>query len=433
VLARARQLATRAVDAGLALIERARAERRHPARRMRFERFGAIVQTVVPRALVFVDRAYARRVLKTSGSPLWRGAEPAVGEVVLSAPLEAHLQLTNRCTAGCTGCYTGASPEGAPNEWGLVEWTRTIDALADAGVFHVALGGGESAILPWLGQLAEHARRRGIVPNLTTSGLAGLESLLPIADLFGQINVSIDGLGDAYAAVRGFDGFARADAAVKALRAVKREIGINVVVTRHNFAELDAIFAYASERRLSEVELLRFKPSGRGARTYEAQRCSDAQHRAFLPTILAATKRHALRIKVDCSYTPMLAHHKPDRALLAELAVYGCTGGDFLVGAKAGGQLTACSFASPPPPIAGERPRIDGLAAYWEAPDAFGAFRTWQAAAEPCASCDYLALCRGGCRVVSAHVTGALTSPDPECPRVIDHAGAKPRHRLPVI
>jgi len=387
VLARARQLATRAVDAGLALIERARADRRDPARRLRVERFGAIVQTVIPRALVFVDRAYARRVLRVGEPAIWRGAEPAVGEVVLSAPLEAHLQLTNKCTAGCSGCYTGASAEGAPNEWGLVEWTRAIDALAEAGVFHVALGGGESAVLPWLGELAAHTRRRGIVPNLTTSGLDGLPRLLPIADLFGQINVSIDGLGDAYAAVRGFDGFARADAAVTALRAVKREIGINVVVTRHNFAELDEIFAYAAERRLSEVELLRFKPSGRGARTYEAQRCTDAQHRAFLPTVLAAAKRHALRVKVDCSYTPMLAHHRPDRALLAELAVYGCTGGDFLVGAKAGGQLTACSFASPPPVTTeGDRPRVDGLAAYWSAPGALGAFRTWQDAAEPCAS-----------------------------------------------
>src|SRR5690606_30211730 len=222
------------------------------------------------------------------------------------------------------------------------------------------------------------------------------------------------GLGATYAAVRGFDGFARADAAIRALRAIKHEVGINVVVTRHNFGELDALFAYAAERRLSEVELLRFKPSGRGARAYNELRCTDDQHRAFLPTILAAARRHRVRVKVDCSYTPMLAHHKPDRALLAELAVYGCTGGDFLVGAKPDGRLTACSFASPPPMLDGARPRVDALAAYWRAPDAFGAFRTWQDAREPCASCSYHALCRGGCRVVSAHVCGDLSAPDPE-------------------
>jgi len=134
-----------------------------------------------------------------------------------------------------------------------------------------------------------------------------------------------------------------------------------------------------------------------------------------------------VRVKVDCSYTPMLAHHRPDRALLAELAVYGCTGGDFLVGAKPNGQLTACSFASPAP----GRPRVDRLRDYWTAPDAFGAFRTWRAAAEPCASCDYHELCRGGCKVVSAHVTGELDAPDPECPRVID--AVHPRRHLPVL
>jgi radical SAM protein with 4Fe4S-binding SPASM domain len=428
-------LLTRARDLAMTAVDRLRAARQHPPRRARFERFGAIVQLTVPRALVFVDRVMARRIVKLDGEPVaWRESESELGAHVLSAPLEAHLQITNRCGAGCKGCYTGASPEGAPREWGLAEWSRALDALADAGVFHVALGGGESAALPWLGELADHARARGIIPNLTTSGLEGLEGLVAIADRFGQINVSLDGLGPTYAAVRGFDGFARADAAICALRAAKREIGINVVVTRHNFGELDQIFAYAAERRLSEVELLRFKPSGRGARAYAELRCTDAQHRAFLPTILASARRHRVRVKVDCSYTPMLAHHQPDRALLAELAVYGCTGGDFLVGAKPDGRLTACSFASPPPPHNDARPRVDELAAYWSRPDAFGAFRTWRDAREPCASCTYHDLCRGGCKVVSAHVTGDLAAPDPECPRVIDHvAGRDPRVRLPVL
>ena len=410
-----------------ALLDRVRTAR--AMRRARLERFGAIVQLAWPRALVFVDRAMARRVTRVKDEPaIWRESETGVGEAVLSAPLEAHLQITNRCGAGCQGCYTGASREGAPNEWGLAEWKRALDALADAGVFHVALGGGESAALPWLGELADHARARGIIPNLTTSGLEGLGALVAIAGKLGQINVSMDGLGATYAAVRGFDGFARADAAVRALRAVKRDVGINVVVTRHNFDELDRLFAYAAARRLSEIELLRFKPSGRGAAAYRELRCTDAQHRAFLPGVLAAAKRHRVRVKVDCSYTPMLAHHQPDRALLAELAVYGCTGGDFLVGAKPDGRLTACSFMASPP----ERPKITDLPRYWGAEGAFGAFRTWRDAAEPCASCRYHDLCRGGCKVVSAHVTGDAAAPDPECPRVVD-LGPQPRGRLPVV
>src|SRR6478672_1412656 len=130
----------RARDAIGTVIDRLRDARRHPPKRARFERFGAIVQIVVPRALVFVDRAMARRVLAVRDEPAaWREQETPLGDHVLSAPLEAHLQLTNKCAAGCTGCYTGASPQGAPNEWGLVEWKRAVDALAKAGVFHLAL------------------------------------------------------------------------------------------------------------------------------------------------------------------------------------------------------------------------------------------------------------------------------------------------------
>lgn len=395
-----------------------RARRPRP-RQVRAEPFGAIVQLERPRALVFVDRDYARD-LGVDGGALWR--DPAddgeVGRSVLAAPLEAHLQLTNQCGAGCRGCYTAATPRGLPGEWGAAEWMRAIDALAERGVFHLALGGGESAVLPWLGDVARHARSRGLVPNLTTSGLEGLDRLLPIAELFGQINVSLDGLGPTYAEVRGFDGFAAADHALVELRRIKREIGINVVVTRNNFDQIDALFAHARARRLNEVELLRFKPSGRGTRAFARLTCSDDQHRALLPTVLEACRRHKVRARLDCSYTPMIAHHRPDRELLASLAVYGCTGGDFLVGAKADGRLTACSFAEAPT----ERPSVDGIGAYWDQEGAFGAFRRWREdAAEPCASCDYFSLCRGGCKVVSHHLLGDEALPDPECPRVVDY------------
>ena len=405
---------------------------RHAPRRSRLERFGAICQLTRPRALVFVDRAEAEALGVGEKADWDRWPADHDGEInagTLSAPLEAHLQLTNRCSAGCTGCYTGATAAAGRGELGLEAWKRAIDHLAELGVFHLALGGGESAELPWLAEVAAHARARGLVPNLTTSGLAGLDRVIEAAPLFGQVNVSLDGLGQTYARVRGFDGFAAADRALVELRKVTRHVGVNVVVTRENFDQLDAIFAHARRRRLNEVELLRFKPSGRGAAAYDKLRCSDAQHRELLPAVLASARRHRVRVKLDCSYTPMIAHHRPGPELLAQLAVYGCVGGDFLIGARATGQLAACSFAAPAP----GRPRIDELADYWADPEAFGSFRTWRDAAEPCRSCDYLALCRGGCRAVSRHVCDDESAPDPECPRVVDHGGARARVSLPVV
>lgn len=375
--------------------------------------------------------ARRRGITEKMAGERWRDpeADGDLGKAPLSAPLEAHLQLTNQCDVGCQGCYTGATKSPAAGEWGLDQWKRAVDELADMGVFHLALGGGESATLPWLGDIAAHARDRGLIPNLTTSGLHGLDELLSIAHLFGQINVSMDGLGETYAAVRGVNGFSAADGALIRLRKQKREIGINVVVTRQNFDSIGALFAYARRRRLNEVELLRFKPAGRGAAAHRQLAPSDAQNRALLPAIREAVKRHRVRARADCSLTPMIAHHRPDPALLAKLAVYGCTGGDFLVGVKATGQVAACSFAAPPR----ERPSAHTLSAYWQKPHAFGAFRDWQNEPEPCRSCDYFSLCRGGCKAVSAHLSGDPRAPDPECPRVIDFGRARGRTRLPVV
>ncbi len=413
----------------------------------RYERFGGIAQLRWPRALVFVDCDRARALgYNQPPQDLWRtvGQKPEEDALdsLLTAPLEAHLQLTNRCAVGCQGCYTGATAEGAPHEWGFDEWRHAIDQLAKAGVFHVALGGGESALLPWLGDLLRHCRALGVVPNLTTSGLYDAEVLDRVCGwakdgLFGQINLSLDGIGPGYQRVRGVDGFDQADQALVALRRQTPDVGINCVVTSQNFADLDAIFAHARHRRLNEIELLRFKPSGRGARAaiYQRLRCTDQQHREFLPRVLSLSRQHRMRVRLDCSYTPMVAHHRPDPRLLRWLAIYGCAGGDLLIAAKATGALAPCSFA---PPV---NVTVDCTASYWNEATAFPPFRGWRDAQEPCRSCDYLKLCRGGCRVVSAHVAGNASDPDPECPRVIAYrqasgtpAGFGQRtKRLPVI
>lgn len=408
-----------------------RARRQWPvARRFRYERFGGIGQLLWPQALVFMDRERAQALghsLPPAG--LWDGDDAGAAELTaaLTAPLEAHLQLTNRCEAGCAGCYTGATKTGAKGEWDLTQWQRAIDELAAAGVFHVALGGGESAGLPWLGELCRYARARGVVPNLTTSGLYDQATLQRLCEwaaqgLFGQINVSLDGVGADYAAVRGFDGFAQADRSLLALRAAYPQVGINCVLTQRSFAGLPALFAHAKARGCTEIELLRFKPSGRGAQreVYPALRCTDEQHRALLPTALELSRKHRLRVRMDCSLTPMVVHHRPAPELVQFLAVYGCAGGDLLVAARAGGQLSACSFA------ASVTQPVNQLRDYLLQPQAFAPFRGWAQAQAPCNSCEYLTLCRGGCRVVSAHVAGDARAPDPECPRVQAYRAQQP-------
>src|SRR6266478_10022672 len=134
------------------------------------------------------------------------------------------------------------------------------------GVFHFALGGGEALELDYLFEVAAHARQVGITPNLTTSGLGLTQDLADRCRVFGQINVSVDGVGKDYQRARGFDGFARAERALRLLRAVKEEVGVNCVVSRSSFEGISDVARLVRRLRLNELELLRFKPVGRGAR-----------------------------------------------------------------------------------------------------------------------------------------------------------------------
>ena len=382
--------------------------------RARAERFGGIVEVARPRALLHVDREMMRE-LGEAESPLWDS--PAAGvDAPLTAPTEVHLVLSRRCAAGCTGCYVDATPRGPALS--LEDARAILDELAAMGVFHVALGGGEALELDYLFEVAAHARAVGITPNLTTSGLGLGPAEAERCRVFGQINVSVDGVGEGYRRARGFDGFARAERALRLLRAVKEEVGVNCVVSRSSFDGLNEVARLVRKLRLNELELLRFKPVGRGARLDEE--LTADQGKRIYPLARRLMLRHRIRVKLDCSFAPMVFWHRPSARAAAFWGVQGCVAGDVLAAVAPEGHLMGCSFAGPPEADA----RVPGaVRAAW--PAGFSSFRGFvQAAPEPCASCEYLRLCRGGCRAVAgAH--GAFSDPDPGCPRVQEWTARK--------
>lgn len=390
---------------------------------VRSEWFGGIVSLVRPRALVSVNRAMMR-LLGVPASPRWQGPEPRA----LSAPTEVHLVLSRRCSAGCKSCYVAATPKGPALS--LDEARAALARLAAHGVFHVALGGGEAMELPYLFAVAEHARALGMVPNLTTAGLNLTPALAERCRVFGQINVSVDGVGDRYKEARGFDGFARAERALKLLRAVKREVGINCVVSQKSYPHLPEVVALARRLRLHEVELLRFKPAGRGAQTFADEDLTPEQARGIYPLAARLMLRHRMRIKLDCSFAPMVFWHRPPVWVARFFGVVGCEGGNLLASVMPDGTLTGCSFGGP-----AEASIFDAAATARAFAQGFTTFRDYtDRAPEPCRSCAYLTLCKGGCRVV-ASARGDWWQPDPGCPAVQAYAAtrAAPRRRLPVL
>jgi radical SAM protein with 4Fe4S-binding SPASM domain len=375
----------------------------------RAEAFGAWVRLDEPPALVAVDRVLARR-LGVDGAAAWGDVAP------ISMPLEVHLAVTSRCAAGCTGCYLDARPDGDAVPFATL--AERIDAIAAGGVFTVAFGGGEPLSHPDLPRLAEHARARGLSPVTTTSGIGLTEARARDLLAFDQINVSYDGEGEAYRAVRGFDGARVAERAMTLLAAAGVPFGINLVLTRATFGDVEATVARAVALGAREVQLLRYKPAGRArSLAYLETRLAAEQVERVPEVIERLVARGDVRVRIDCAMVPFLAPAVTDPARLEQLGVFGCEAGRHLAAGRVDGMLAACSFAE-----ASATPIVD-LSSSWTDDASAAAFRAHaDDLPEPCASCPVRAVCRGGCRVVAAHL-GSERSPDPECPRVRAHRG----------
>src|SRR5439155_12292574 len=93
--------------------------------------------------------------------------ESAAG--VPPAPESVHLQLNNVCNLRCPSCYVGLQKEDV-GSIPLERLCSLIDEWAAMGVFQLALGGGEPLLSPNFAPVVHYARRRGIVPNVTTNG-----------------------------------------------------------------------------------------------------------------------------------------------------------------------------------------------------------------------------------------------------------------------
>lgn len=357
--------------------------------------------------LLAIDHALAGKLGVAAGSAL----------TVEPSPLEVHIAVTSRCYAPCPGCYLDARPDGS--DVAQEELLLRLRRAREAGASTVAFGGGEPLLRADLPVLAAEARRLGLVPVLTTSGAGLTAARAETLRSFAQINVSHDGTGAAYQAVRGYDGASVAEKAIAALAAAGIPAGVNLVVTRGSIDAVLATAERAADLGAGELQLLRYKPAGRAATAgYDDHRLLPEQVDGLWPAIGRIVAAGRVRVRIDCAMVPLLspALLAIGAAKVASLGVFGCEAARNLGALSTDGGAAPCSF-------------LRGTA-----PEALRAYHAQLPA--PCGDCALAAVCRGGCQAVSLHSRGGF-APDPECPAVRAGEAARARtaaapHRLPL-
>ena len=189
-------------------------------------------------------------------------------------PLSGTFELSPVCNFACRMCYVRKTPQEVRQSprriLTLDDWRRIAREARDEGMLYLLLTGGEPFLWPNFWTLYEELIRMGFLISINTNGSliddAAVERLKRLPPK--RINITLYGASDeTYAALCGVKGvFSKVDHAINALMEAGILVKLNCSLTPHNASDLEAMVAYAAERKLIlDVATYMFPPIRRNA------------------------------------------------------------------------------------------------------------------------------------------------------------------------
>ncbi len=323
----------------------------------------------------------------------------------LDAPICLTWELTYACNLQCVHCLS-SSGRRDPRELTTEECEAVIDELQRMQVFYINIGGGEPTIRKDFWHLVRYAVDHGVGVKFSTNG-SGIDA--EVAEQLAEsdyvdVQISIDGAdADTNDHVRGEGSFATAVQAMEHLQAAGFEgFKISVVMTRHNIPQVDEFKAMADHYG-AQLRLTRFRPSGRGADSWEALHPTDQQQRELY---------HWLMDHPDVLTGDSFFHLSALGEALPGLNL--CGAGRVVCLIDPVGDVYACPCVLHDEFLAGSVRDDGGFQKVWQESDLFTELREPQSAGA-CASCGHFDACQGGCMAAKFFTGIPLDGPDPEC------------------
>ena len=343
--------------------------------------------------------------------------------------------LTDRCNLSCTHCYSRSGPgRSTEEELTTSEAFGVIDDLAAMGVPLILFTGGEPLMRGDIGELAAHARSRGVRMALSTNGtLITPESARMIKNSgIEYAGISLDGANaGTHDRFRNSPGaFGQAVAAFSACKEAGLRCGVRVTLTKENCSELEELVDLALSLGASRFCLYWLVPAGRGIDSYPRLQLDRGEVDEALALLYWKAKETdplsmeflTVDAPQDCIHllASMERDSSPDLADAQELLASlngGCSAGTRVANIDARGNVYPCQFARSEEFLAGNV-RTKLFSRIWADAEnpVLARFRDKQARfGGRCGVCTHRDLCGGGCRVRAHAANGDFFAEDPFC------------------
>ncbi|MEW6749025.1 MAG: radical SAM protein [Candidatus Micrarchaeota archaeon] len=184
---------------------------------------------------------------------------------ILSAPVRAYFEITQRCNLRCRHCYVG-STKSSYDGMETSRVLRVLDELHDCGVIDVRFTGGEPTMRKdWI-EILKYARRLGFAISFNTNGMYRHPGMIAkeLAKISPeQVTLSLDGLEANHDFIRGRGAFRRLMISARILSDAGIRLRFNTILNKKNVREVPQIIELASGL-VTEINFFYFRPVGRG-------------------------------------------------------------------------------------------------------------------------------------------------------------------------
>lgn len=176
----------------------------------------------------------------------------------IKAPVYVHLELTRHCNLKCFYCSIRDNNSVSVTSFPIDHFKRIIDRLVESEVFDVSFFGGEPFLSPYVYQLAEYAKERGMVVGVITNGsLVREEDVGKILKLFNAAGFALNGIGQIHDDIVGVKGaFDKTVNIIKRLSQQKFSIAVDSLICKSNMKHLDSFLSWvASNLKITLVNI----------------------------------------------------------------------------------------------------------------------------------------------------------------------------------
>ncbi|MFQ6128853.1 MAG: radical SAM protein [Thermoplasmata archaeon] len=324
--------------------------------------------------------------------------------------------MTRACDLHCPHCFSEADKP-LPNELSLEEAKDMVLDLKKNGMRMITLTGGEPLCRKrFTLDLASFLGEQGIRYRVFTNGLQmtrEVASQLRNSNTY-EVQVSFDGLRDTHDEFRGTNGsYDKAIQALETARDAGLRIAARVTVTRMNSDEILDLLDILYPLGISSFRVRPLVPVGRGK-----------EHQEFVPKREDFDKSFGHLSRVKENYPIQVMFIIPHFAFIfnssrnynsdSEFRGIPCVCGKTLAAITPDGWVRPCGYFS----VNLGNIREKRFSEIWEKNRFLKEMREIERLEDRCMKCEFLSLCRGGCRASAYENTGRLDATDPLCPLV---------------